>query len=42
MTVAGDAPADELAGLVERSKRRSAVFDVLTNGTAVDIEVRTA
>jgi uncharacterized OsmC-like protein len=42
MTVAGDAPAEQLAGLVERSRRRSAVFDVLTNGTAVDIEVRTA
>ena len=41
MTVAGDAPAEELARLVERSERRSAVLDVLTNGTAVDIEVRT-
>ncbi|WP_369134630.1 OsmC family protein [Modestobacter sp. I12A-02662] len=42
MTVEGDASAEELAGLVERSRRRSAVFDVLTNGTSVDIEVRTA
>src|SRR3954453_4686878 len=42
MTVEGDASAEELAGLVERSRRRSAVFDVLTNGTAVDIEVRSA
>ena len=42
MTVEGDAPAEELAGLVERSRRRSAVFDVLTHGTDVDIEVRTA
>ena len=32
-TVEGDAPADELAGLVEQSRRRSAVYDVLTNGT---------
>ncbi|WP_222271857.1 OsmC family protein [Modestobacter marinus] len=42
MTVEGDASAEELAGLVERSRRRSAVFDVLTHGTAVDVEVRTA
>jgi uncharacterized OsmC-like protein len=41
-TVEGDASAEELAGLVERSRRRSAVFDVLTNGTEVGIEVRTA
>jgi len=40
--VEGDASAEELAGLVERSRRRSAVFDMLTNGTDVDIAVRAA
>jgi uncharacterized OsmC-like protein len=39
MTVEGDASAEELAGLVERSRRRSAVFDVLTNGVPVAVEV---
>ena len=40
-TVAGDAPADQLQRLVEQSRRRSAVFDVLTNGVPVDIDVTT-
>jgi uncharacterized OsmC-like protein len=37
----GDAPADELAALLERSRSRSAVYDVLANGTDVRIEVAT-
>lgn len=40
-TVRGDASADELRELVERSQRRSAVLDVLTHGTQVDVEVCT-
>ena len=40
-TVRGDAPADQLRELVERSQRRSAVLDVLTHGTQVDVEVCT-
>jgi uncharacterized OsmC-like protein len=39
--VDGDATAEELAALVERSRRRSAVYDVLSNGTDVQIDVRT-
>ena len=35
----GDAPAEVLAQLVEQSRRRSAVYDVLANGTDVVIEV---
>ena len=37
--VEGDATPDELAALVERSRLRSAVYDVLTNGTDVQIDV---
>jgi uncharacterized OsmC-like protein len=37
--VKGDAPEDVLRGLVEQSRRRSAVYDVITNGVPVDIEV---
>lgn len=40
--IEGDAPADKLAALVEQSRRRSAVFDVLVNGTDVIIDVTTA
>ncbi len=39
--VEGDASPQELAALVERSRRRSAVYDVLTNGTDVLIDVTT-
>src|SRR5918997_3095988 len=39
--IEGDATPEELAALVERSRRRSAVYDVLTNGTDVQIDVRT-
>jgi hypothetical protein len=38
-TVKGDAPAEVLKSLVEQSRSRSAVFDVITNGVPVSIEV---
>jgi uncharacterized OsmC-like protein len=38
-TVKGDAPAEVLERLVEQSRARSAVFDVITNGVPVTIEV---
>jgi uncharacterized OsmC-like protein len=37
--ISGDAPAEKLQQIVEQSRRRSAVYDVLTNGTPVDITV---
>lgn len=37
--VEGDAPAEKLAALVEQSRCRSAVYDVLANGTDVQIDV---
>jgi uncharacterized OsmC-like protein len=37
--IKGDAPADVLVGLVEQSRKRSAVFDVITNGVPVTIDV---
>jgi uncharacterized OsmC-like protein len=40
--VKGDASADELRALVEQSRARSAVFDVITNPTPVSIEVTVA
>jgi uncharacterized OsmC-like protein len=40
--VKGDAEAEKLAALVERSRRRSAVYDVVTNGVPVSITVATA
>jgi uncharacterized OsmC-like protein len=39
--VSGDAEAEELAKLVSRSQRRSAVFDVLTHGVPVSVSVAT-
>lgn len=39
--IEGDATADQLASLVEQSRRRSAVYDVLVNGTDVVIDVTT-
>jgi uncharacterized OsmC-like protein len=39
--VKGDAPADELRALVEQSRARSAVFDVITNQVPVTIQVET-
>ena len=41
IAIEGDAAADELRQVVERSVARSAVFDVLTNGTSVAVEVET-
>jgi len=40
-TIKGDAPPETLRAIVEQSKARSAVFDVLTNGTPVEIDIRT-
>jgi uncharacterized OsmC-like protein len=40
--VKGDAEAEKLAALVEQSRRRSAVFDVVTNGVPVSIDVASA
>lgn len=37
--IKGDAPADALEKIVEQSRRRSAVYDVLTNGVPVAISV---
>jgi uncharacterized OsmC-like protein len=40
-TIKGDAPADKLRELVEQSRARSAVYDIITNGVPVTIEVDT-
>lgn len=40
--IRGDAPAEKLREIVEQSRARSAVFDVLTNGSPVSIEVDAA
>ena len=40
-TIKGDAPAEKLRELVEQSRARSAVYDVVTNGVPVTIEVDT-
>jgi len=39
VTIAGDAPPEKLREIVEQSRARSAVFDVLTNGAPVDVNV---
>ena len=39
--VSGDAPADTLREVVRQSVARSAVYDVVTNGVAVTIDVAT-
>jgi uncharacterized OsmC-like protein len=39
--VEGDASPEQLAALVEQSRRRSAVYDVLTAGTDVTVDVTT-
>jgi uncharacterized OsmC-like protein len=39
--LSGDAPDDVLRGLVDQSRARSAVYDVLTNGVPVSIDVNT-
>jgi len=40
-TIKGDAPAGKLRELVDQSRARSAVYDVITNGVPVTIEVDT-
>jgi len=40
-TVKGDASAEKLRALVEQSRARSAVYDIITNGVPVTIEVAT-
>jgi uncharacterized OsmC-like protein len=40
-SIKGDAPADRLRELVEQSRARSAVYDVITNGVPVTVEVDT-
>jgi uncharacterized OsmC-like protein len=40
-TIAGDAPDEVLQGLIEQSRQRSAVYDVVTNGVPVQIDVTT-
>jgi uncharacterized OsmC-like protein len=40
-TVKGDAPAEKLRQLVEQSRARSAVFDILTNQVPVTVDVAT-
>jgi uncharacterized OsmC-like protein len=37
--IKGNASEEQLKGLLERSKARSAVYDVITNGVPVDIQV---
>jgi uncharacterized OsmC-like protein len=40
--VTGDAPAEKLREVVERACARSAVYDMITNGVPVPVEVTTA
>jgi uncharacterized OsmC-like protein len=40
--VSGDAPAEKLREVVERAKQRSAVYDMVTDGVPVALEVTTA
>ena len=39
--VTGDAPAEKLREVVERATARSAVYDMVTNGVPVAMEVTT-
>jgi uncharacterized OsmC-like protein len=39
--VTGDAPPEKLREVVERAKRRSAVYDMVTNGVPVAVDVTT-
>ncbi|HEX6871505.1 MAG TPA: OsmC family protein [Micromonosporaceae bacterium] len=41
-SISGDAPDEVLRSLVEQSRARSAVYDVLTNGVPVEIDVATS
>jgi uncharacterized OsmC-like protein len=40
--IAGDAPEEKLREVVERAQQRSAVFDMVTNGVPVTVDVATA
>jgi uncharacterized OsmC-like protein len=40
--VSGDAPEEKLREVVERAQQRSAVFDMVTNGVPVTVDVATA
>ena len=40
--ISGDAPAEKLREVVERAKARSAVYDMVTNGVPVAVEVATS
>jgi uncharacterized OsmC-like protein len=40
--VAGNAPEEKLREVVERAQQRSAVFDIVTNGVPVTVDVATA
>jgi uncharacterized OsmC-like protein len=40
--IQGDASEEELKGLVEQSRRRSAVYDIVTNGVSVEIQSEVA
>jgi uncharacterized OsmC-like protein len=40
--VEGDAPEEKLREVVERAQQRSAVFDMVTNGVPVSVDVTTA
>jgi uncharacterized OsmC-like protein len=40
-TIDGDAPPETLRQIVEQSRARSAVYDVLTNGVPVDVTITT-
>jgi uncharacterized OsmC-like protein len=37
--VTGDAPEEKLREVVERAKARSAVYDMVTNGVPIAVEV---
>jgi uncharacterized OsmC-like protein len=39
--IKGDAPAEKLRQIVEQSRARSAVYDILTNGLPVAVDVKT-
>ena len=39
--ITGDATDEQLRGVVEQSRARSAVYDLLTNGVPIEIEVET-
>ena len=41
-TIKGDAPDEKLREIVARAQERSAIYDVLTGGVPVEIEVDTA